>query len=98
MILPQQKHVSGTAIEPGEEYIKKRLYREKRCGTVEQLDEVTYRFSADVYDTTELVPWIRTFICRLEKLNFSNRTVENHFKNDLAEMYKQYGLLGGGGK
>ena len=93
------EHVEFTVrIEPGEEYIKKRLYREKRCGTIEQLDEVTYRFSADVYDTTEIVPWIRTFICRIKKLNFSNRTVENHFKNDLAEMYKQYGLVGGDGK
>lgn len=90
------EHVEFTVrIEPNEEYIKKRLYREKRCGTVEKIDNVTYRFSADVYDTTEIIPWIRTFICRIERLNFSNRTVENHFKNDLLEMYKQYGLTGG---
>ena len=68
-------------------YIIKRLYREKRVGTVEKLDENTYRFSADVYDSSEMIPWIRTFICRIVKMNFSNRSVENQFKKDLEAMY-----------
>ena len=79
-------------VEEGEDYIVKRLYREKRVGTVEKLDEHTYRFCADVYDSSELKPWVRTFICRIVKMNFSNRTIENQFKNDLKEMYSMYGL------
>ena len=47
---------------------------------------------ADVYDSSELKPWIRTFICRILQMNFSNRTMENQFKNDLKEMYRMYGL------
>ena len=82
-------------IEHGEEHIVKRLIREKRVGTVEKIDDNTYRFHADVYDTMEMIPWIRTFICRIIKLNFSNRTAENHFKADLGEMYSMYGLVGG---
>ena len=85
-------------IEPNEGYVLKRLMREKRCGTVEQVDDCTYLFKADVYDTTEMIPWIRTFICRIIKLNFSNRTVENYFKNDLLRMYEVYGLSGGDGE
>ena len=81
-------------VEEGEDYIVKRLYREKRVGTVEKLDERTYRFYADVYDSSELKPWVRTFICRIVKMNFSNRTIENQFKNDLKEMYRMYGLDG----
>ena len=81
-------------VEEGEDYTVKRLYREKRVGTVEQLDEHTYRFTADVYDSSELKPWIRTFICRILQMNFSNRTMENQFKNDLKEMYRMYGLDG----
>ena len=82
-------------IEPGEEHIIRRLNREKRVGTVEKIDDNTYRFYADVYDTMEMIPWIRTFICRIIKLNFSNRTAENQFKTDLGTMYSMYGLRGG---
>ena len=87
------EHVEFTIkIEDNEEYIVRRLEREKRIGTVEKLDEHTYRFSADVYDTSEMIPWIRTFICRIVKMNFSNRTIENQFKKDLEAMYRMYGI------
>lgn len=79
-------------VAANEDYIVKRLYREKRNGIVERLDDSTYRFTADVYETSELIPWIRTFICRIEQMNFSNRTEENRFKADLETMYEMYGI------
>ena len=92
------EHVEFTVhIEPDEKHIINRLEREKRVGTVEKIDNQTYRFSADVYDTMEMIPWIRTFICRIIQMNFSNRTAENQFKSDLEQMYKMYGLSGGEG-
>lgn len=85
------EHVEFTVkVEDNEEYIVGRLEREKRVGTVEKLDENTYRFSAEVYDSSEMIPWIRTFICRIVKMNFSNRSVENQFKKDLEAMYWMY--------
>ena len=85
------EHVEFTVkVEDNEEYIVGRLEREKRVGTVEKLDENTYRFSADVYDSSEMVPWIRTFICRIVKMKFSNRSIENQFKKDLEAMYWMY--------
>ena len=75
-----------------EQHIPRRLEREKRCGTVEQLDSHFSRFSADVYDVSELIPWIRTFLCRITEFSFSNKTLEKQFKEDLEEMYKLYGL------
>ncbi len=85
------EHVEFTVrVEENEDYIIKRLEREKRVGTVEKLDEYTYRFTADVYDSSEMIPWIRTFICRIVKMNFSNRSIENHFKEDLEAMYRLY--------
>ena len=81
-------------IGPGEEHIARRLEREKRVGHVEKLDRTTYRFTADVYDTNEMIPWIRTFICRIVQLDFSNRTVENRFKKDLLDLYSAYGIDG----
>ena len=86
-------HVEFTVkIEEGEDYIVQRLKREKRIGTVEALDRYTYRFSADVYDTSELIPWIRTFICRIVQIDFSDKAKENQFKADLKEMYRMYGI------
>jgi len=87
------EHVEFTVkISDDEEHIVRRLEREKRIGTVEKLDEYTYRFSADVYDSSEMVPWIRTFICRIVDMKFSNRAQENKFKEDLSEMYRMYGI------
>lgn len=80
-----------------EQYIVQRLEREKRCGQVEKIDEHHYRYCADVFDTTEMLPWIRTFLSRITKMNFSNRTVENRFKDDVREMYRMYGIDGDGG-
>ncbi len=91
------EHVEFTIkVEPNEDYVVKRLEREKRVGKVEKLDEYTYRFSADVYETTELIPWIRTFICRIINIKFSNRNVGKNFKQDLKAMYKIYNLDNGG--
>lgn len=79
-------------VGPGEDHILQRLEREKRCGRVERLDERTCRFSAEVYDTGEMIPWIRTFIGRIVRLRFSNRTWENQFREDLEALYRLYGL------
>lgn len=78
----------------GEEHIRRRLEREKRCGMVERIDDCTSRFYAEVYDATELVPWIRTFICRITDIHISNSIVEAQFKRDLEAMYKLYDIGG----
>ena len=75
-----------------EDYIYNRLVREKRCGAVERLDDNLCRFTADVYDSNELLPWIRTFIGRITSLTFSNKQLEERFKNDVKELYSLYGL------
>lgn len=92
----QTEHVEFTIkFSENEEYIYRRLLREKRCGSVVKYDNNTCVFSADVYDTVEMIPWMRTFICRITALNFSNRTVENQFKKDIESMYSLYNIEGG---
>ena len=76
-----------------EQFIHTRLEREKRCGTVERIDDNTSRFSADVYDCGELVPWIRTFICRIDEIHFSDKELEEQFKKDIEEMYLLYDIM-----
>ena len=79
-------------VEEDEEFIVRRLLREKRIGNVECIDKNSYRFTAEVYDTSELIPWIRTFICRITNLDFSNKVLENRFREDIAQMYRIDGI------
>ena len=94
---PRLEHVEFTVrVARGEEYIVRRLEREKRVGRVECIreegDAAFYRFCADVYDASELVPWIRTFLGRIARLHFSNRTLEKRFVEDVRAMYASYGI------
>ncbi len=93
--LSRTEHVEfDVSILPGEEFVLSRLERERRCGRIEPLGNGIWRFSADVYDTGEMVPWIRTFLSRITRLHFSNRTVENRFRRELGELYAMYGIGG----
>ncbi len=82
--------------DSSEAHIFNRLMREKRCGTVTVLDDSHLRFSAEVFDVNEMLPWIRTFICRIEDIHFSNSETGRRFRNDLEQMYAMYGIEGGG--
>lgn len=74
-----------------EDFIPKRLEREKRNGTVTRLDDHTYLYTVDTYDAYELMPWLRTFIGRIEKLECTDSRVTEQFYADLEEMLKLYG-------
>ena len=65
---------------------------------MERIDGNTSRFSAEVYDASEMIPWIRTFICRITEISFSDPGTEAQFRGDLEEMYRLYGLEGGEGE
>lgn len=91
----QSEHVEFTVCyDDNEKHIPQRLEREKRCGTVEIIDEHHAKFSADVADCNELLPWMRTFICRITSLKMSNKVAEEIFRNDLEAMYRLYEIGG----
>ena len=77
--------------DTGEAFIPDRLRREGRQGTVMQMDEQTWRFSVDVYDALELLPWIRTFIGRIIRVDCSNPRVLQTLREDLLAMTEMYG-------
>ncbi|MBR7147705.1 MAG: WYL domain-containing protein [Firmicutes bacterium] len=92
----QTEHVEfEIRVGENEQFIVQRLEREKRCGRLERVDETHYRYVAEVYDTMEMIPWIRTFLSRITQMTFSNRTAENQFKADIEDMYRMYGIEGG---
>lgn len=89
----RMEHIEFTVrYDDGEQHIPRRLEREKRIGQLEYIDEHTCRFSADVYDASELIPWVSTFICRITDISISNKALETQFKEDLQAMYEMYGL------
>ena len=76
--------------EESEPFILQRLIREKRNGQVTVLNPHTYLYQADVYDALEMLPWIRTFIGRIEKLECSNPQVTARYNEDLDAMTSLY--------
>ena len=81
-----------------EPYILQCLEREKRCGEVTKLSEGRYLFTADVRDAGELLPWLRTFIGRIESFSCSNKKIEERFWRDMEAVYAMYGLSEAGGE
>lgn len=73
-----------------ENYILKRLQREKRRGVITKIDAEHYQFSIDVYDARELLPWVRTFITRITAFDCSNEAVKQTFMQDLNELTAYY--------
>lgn len=78
--------------DKNEDFIHNRLVREKRCGAVVKLSENESRFTAEVYDSEELLPWIRSFIGRITEITFSNERLQKKFLKDLGIMYALYEL------
>ena len=92
--LPLQ-HIEMTVFAgPDEGHIAQRLEREKRCGTVEKLDDSHWRFSADIYDALEILPWLRTFTGRITDLQCTDRRVTDRFRKDFASLAAMYGVNG----
>lgn len=78
-------------VEEGEFYIVDRLEREKRCGTVERVNNHTVRFTADVHDASEMLPWLRTFTGRIVDLTCTDPTIAETFYEDLKALSQMYG-------
>ncbi len=77
-------------VEKDENFIVQRLLCEKRCGKVTRIDETTWRFEADVMDSLEMVPWIRTFFGRITRLSADNPRLLRWIRQDLREMSSLY--------
>ena len=75
---------------PEESYIPERLLREKRQGKVVQVSPTVWRFSIDVYDAREMLPWLRTFLGRILRLECSDPRVTRRFWKDLDRLRVLY--------
>lgn len=78
------------SVKDDEEFIIRRLEREKRNGKVFKLNDNQYKYVVDTYNVMELMPWIRTFIGRIDKLESSDPDFEKKFYEDLEQLYSNY--------
>ncbi len=51
-------------------YIPARIKREAVTGIVKELDEYHSEFTANIIDSNEIIPWIRSFFGRITELDF----------------------------
>lgn len=77
-------------VEENEAHILERLEREKRNGSIHKLSKDKYKYVVDCYDAMELMPWVRTFIGRITKIESNNPEVEVKFNEDMDRLYEMY--------
>ncbi len=76
--------------ERREQYILDRLKREGRNGIITRISENTYSYSVRIFDTNEMIPWVRTFLGRILSVEGTNRQVINKFLQDVGRMKRMY--------
>lgn len=71
-------------------YLLERLERERRCGRVEPAGEGCWRFTADLYDPREAMPWLRTFTGFIEELYCDAPGFMEKWNRDLYDTLNRY--------
>lgn len=76
--------------EVKEQYILNRLKREGRNGVITKISENTFSYTVQVYNTNEMMNWVKTFIGRIVSLEGSNQTVIHKLYEDIIRMKNLY--------
>lgn len=76
--------------EATEDYVLRRLKREGKNGTIERVADNTFIYRAEVFDTMEMVPWLRTFLGRIISIEGTNKPVIKQFIRDIYRMVRMY--------
>lgn len=76
--------------EENEQYIIERINREGRGGKLVRLEENTFLYTVELFDSNDISPWIKTFMGRIIKLEGTNKPVINRFYNDIKKMREMY--------
>ena len=78
--------------EQRERYIMTCLQSEGKGGNTTKISDNTFVYEKDVFDSNEMLPWIRTFTGRIIDFECSSKRLEERFKDDLNYLYKMYDL------
>lgn len=78
--------------ERRERYIIDRANREGQAGELLRFNDNTFLYTKEVFDSTDMTPWIKTFIGRIIGLEGTNELVINRFYNDMDRMANLYDI------
>ena len=89
------EHVDFTIrYEEDEFYILKRLKREAFSGHIESSEKDNQAtFSFELFDSKELIPWIRSYFGRITKFNFENGELQQQITEEIKKLYAMYNNL-----
>lgn len=76
--------------EEKEPYILERLHREGRGGEVLKIRSHEYLYSCFVFDTNEMLAWVKTFTGRILDIQGTSRFAIGKLVHDLEKMYQMY--------
>jgi hypothetical protein len=77
--------------EVTERYVLDRLAREGHGGTITRLEQNVFMYAIELFDTNEMMAWVKSFTGRIISLEGSNKEAIKYFYNDMARMQKLYG-------
>ncbi len=78
--------------EEKEDYIIERLKREGKGGIITHIAPNTYTFEKEVFDSNEMLPWIRTFTGRIIDIQCDSKWLQHRFYEDMEKMYDLYDI------
>lgn len=88
--IPPRRVSFTIQVDDDTEFIAKRLEREKRNGIVEDLGNWKYRFSMDLYDPIEILPWVATFYGFIVDLEINDEEAMAKMKNNIQKMMENH--------
>ncbi|MBR3646418.1 MAG: WYL domain-containing protein [Lachnospiraceae bacterium] len=77
---------------PHENYVVHRLEKEGKGGIITRIDDNIFTYEKEVFDSNEMLPWIRTFIGRIINIECSSPIIQQRILNDLKQTYRKYNL------
>ena len=84
-------HMELLIDEASEQFVVKRLMREKRNGSITKISDGRYAYDVDLFDANEASPWLKTFICRIAVFETSNKELQEKFERDIQRLHEMYG-------
>lgn len=76
--------------EQREHYVLERLKRECRNGTIEKLGDNIFLYKINVFDSNELLAWVKTFTGRIIEVNCTKDFVARKVYKDIYRMKNMY--------
>ena len=88
--LPPKRVMFTIQVDKTREYIARRLIREKRNGHVEKIGDGKYRFSMELYDPVEILPWITTFYGSIIELEIDDEVAMAKLRQNFQKMIENH--------